>query len=180
MINHTFKIDSLGSTKSQKRPTMYVFVSKNWSTYRMHMLFTSTDRYGSQQASEHTGWVTTTYQNFFTGSQSQAIKFMKYIFEPLPTQIPLKGLWWPLKPKKLLSACVFDLKNQSKHRMSMPFVSANRLESWQALEHIGWVSVTYQKVFTDSQSQATTFVKSIFWSLFGWNPLKMALKPSET
>ena len=88
-------------------------------------------------------------------------------FEPFQTQIPLKCLWLPLKSKKLLSAWVFDLKIWSKHRMSMLLISANTLRSKQALEHMDWVSVTYQNVFKKSQSQATIFVKSISWALFG-------------
>ena len=55
--NHTFKIDFLGSIKSQKRPTVYVFDSKNWSKCRMSMLIDLADRYGSKQALEHTSWV---------------------------------------------------------------------------------------------------------------------------
>ena len=86
-------------------------------------------------------------------------------FEHFQIQILLKCLWLPVKPKKLLSAWVFDLKIWSKHRTSMLLVSADTLGSRQALEHI-WNA--RPKVSNSTPTKLQTRITFDLIKIFTW------------
>ena len=157
---------SRGSIKSKKLPFACVWVSKNWSKCRMDIPIAFAERYESRQSFRHIGYVIATYKKFFTVSQSQPVSCLKSSFFKLHLShsegIPLLLLSGSIKTKKLPFAYVWVSKTWSKHRMDILIFFAERYESRQSFRHIGCIIAIYQKVFTASQSQAVTWVKSSF------------------